>query len=186
MSFWKKVLGKDSQETTQEHIDISPSISSENEEPTVEGESESLIQLDSVSTEDPNELVDSSVPQIASTNGALRNQKNRSRQSKEGQLVDADNHSSPTGATADSNVEVPQEELIEEVESAETVALKARLETEKQEFLEDLSLLDGRILPQLKVPDWREELEFVKESYEPCDLSDHIVKVSKRRLTARQ
>jgi hypothetical protein len=186
MSFWKKVLGKDSQETTQEHIDISPSISSENEEPTVEGESESLIQLDSVSTEDPNELVDSSVPQIASTNGALRNQKNRSRQSKEGQLVDADNLSSPTGATADSNVEVPQEELIEEVESAETVALKARLETEKQEFLEDLSLLDGRILPQLKVPDWREELEFVKESYEPCDLSDHIVKVSKRRLTARQ
>jgi hypothetical protein len=64
--------------------------------------------------------------------------------------------------------------------------LNAQLEIEKEEFLEDLSVLDGRILPQLKVPDWREELEFVKERYEPCDLSDHIVKVSKRRLTARQ
>ena len=80
-----------------------------------------------------------------------------------------------------------EEDLLkEELESAEAAALTAQLEIEKQEFLEDLSVLDGRILPQLKVPDWREELEFVKERYEPCDLSDHIVKVSKRRLTARQ
>jgi hypothetical protein len=80
----------------------------------------------------------------------------------------------------------PEQEEIVEVETEEESALKAELEIEKQEFLEDLSILDGRILPQLKVPDWREELEFVKERYEPCDLSDHIVKVSKRRLTARQ
>lgn len=57
---------------------------------------------------------------------------------------------------------------------------------EEAEYSEDLSVLDGRILPELKVPNWREELEFVKERYEPCDLADHIVKVSKRRLTARR
>jgi hypothetical protein len=57
---------------------------------------------------------------------------------------------------------------------------------EEMEYSEDLSILDGRILPELKVPNWREELEFVKERYEPCDLADHIVKVSKRRLTARR
>lgn len=82
--------------------------------------------------------------------------------------------------------EAAEEQLRLELERAEAEALTAQLEIEKQEFLEDLFVLDGRILPQLKVPDWREELEFVKESYEPCDLSDHIVKVSKRRLTARQ
>lgn len=82
--------------------------------------------------------------------------------------------------------EAAEEELRLELEEASKAALNAQLEIEEQEFLEDLSVLDGRILPQLKVPDWREELEFVKERYEPCDLSDHIVKVSKRRQTARQ
>jgi hypothetical protein len=89
-------------------------------------------------------------------------------------------------AKAKSEADAAEEQLRQELEAAETAALNAQLEIEKEEFLEDLSVLDGRILPQLKVPDWREELEFVKERYEPCDLSDHIVKVSKRRLTARQ
>jgi hypothetical protein len=89
-------------------------------------------------------------------------------------------------AKARSVAEAAEEQLRQELEAAEAAALNAQLEIEKEEFLEDLSVLDGRILPQLKVPDWREELEFVKERYEPCDLSDHIVKVSKRRLTARQ
>jgi hypothetical protein len=89
-------------------------------------------------------------------------------------------------AKAKSDAEAAEEQLRKDLEDAETAALNAQLEIEKEEFLEDLSVLDGRILPQLKVPDWREELEFVKERYEPCDLSDHIVKVSKRRLTARQ
>lgn len=54
------------------------------------------------------------------------------------------------------------------------------------EHLEDLSAVDGHIMPELIVPDWRQELDFVKERYEPCDLTEHIVKVSKRRLTARR
>lgn len=87
---------------------------------------------------------------------------------------------------AENEARAVKELLQEELANAETAALNAQLEIEAEEFLEDLSVLDGRILPQLKVPDWREELEFVKERYEPCDLSDHIVKVSKRRLTARQ
>ena len=90
------------------------------------------------------------------------------------------------GAKAKSDADAAEVLLRQELEDAETAALNAQLEIEKEDFLEDLSILDGRVLPQLKVPDWREELEFVKERYEPCDLSDHIVKVSKRRLTARQ
>ena len=51
---------------------------------------------------------------------------------------------------------------------------------------EDLSVIDGQLLPELVVPDWQEELKLVKERYETCDISDHIVKVSKRRLTAKR
>ena len=51
---------------------------------------------------------------------------------------------------------------------------------------EDLSVVDGEVLPELSVPGWRDELEFVKDRYEPCDLTNHIVKVSKRRLVARR
>jgi hypothetical protein len=54
------------------------------------------------------------------------------------------------------------------------------------DHLEDLSSLDGQILPELQVPDWRQELEFAKERYEPCDLTNHIVKVSKRRFVAKR
>ena len=79
-----------------------------------------------------------------------------------------------------------EEILKHELKEAEEAALTAQLEAENNEVFEDLTVLDGRVLPELKVPDWRQELEFVKERYEPCDLSDHIVKVSKRRLTARQ
>lgn len=73
-----------------------------------------------------------------------------------------------------------------EVEEVEEVHEDPEILAEEKEYSEDLSVLDGRILPELKVPNWREELEFVKERYEPCDLADHIVKVSKRRLTARR
>lgn len=66
------------------------------------------------------------------------------------------------------------------------IEAEERFRTELADHLADLNIVDARLLPELEVPDWREELEFVKERYEPCDLSDHIVKVSKRRLIARQ
>ena len=52
--------------------------------------------------------------------------------------------------------------------------------------LEDLSYVDGQILPELQVPDWRQELEFAKDRYEPCDLANHLVKVSKRRFVSKR
>lgn len=66
------------------------------------------------------------------------------------------------------------------------IEAEERFRTELADHLADLNIVDARLLPELDVPDWRQELEFVKERYEPCDLSDHIVKVSKRRLIARQ
>ena len=87
---------------------------------------------------------------------------------------------SPVDESSEAIAKVNEDEQVEEdPEDPEILA-------EEKEYSEDLSILDGRILPELKVPNWREELEFVKERYEPCDLADHIVKVSKRRLTARR
>lgn len=103
--------------------------------------------------------------------------------------IEVEKESLAEQSTPETMLETPlsdEERLEKELKEAEAAALAAQLEAERQEVFEDLSVLDGRILPQLKVPDWRQELEFVKERYEPCDLSDHIVKVSKRRLTARQ
>ena len=99
-------------------------------------------------------------------------------------------------ATAEKNEELVHEPAEEEAsspdaepvveEEEEEIPLDPEVLEEIREIEEDLSVLDGRILPELKVPNWREELEFVKERYEPCDLTDHIVKVSKRRLVARR
>lgn len=81
---------------------------------------------------------------------------------------------------------IDESTTVEAEEAVEEIPADPEILAEEKEYSEDLSVLDGRILPELKVPNWREELEFVKERYEPCDLADHIVKVSKRRLTARR
>jgi len=57
---------------------------------------------------------------------------------------------------------------------------------DRHDHLEDLRVIQGQILPRLEVPEWRDELKFVEERYEPCDLANHIVKVSKRRLISRR
>jgi len=87
---------------------------------------------------------------------------------------------------AESGHSEPLVEEVQEEEEEEEIPLDPEVLAEIREIEEDLSVLDGRILPELKVPNWREELEFVKERYEPCDLTDHIVKVSKRRLVSRR
>ena len=86
------------------------------------------------------------------------------------------------GVSGEAEPTVDESDEIEEVEEP----VDPELLEQEREYSEDLSVLDGRILPELKVPNWREELDFVKERYEPCDLADHIVKVSKRRLTSRR
>jgi hypothetical protein len=96
--------------------------------------------------------------------------------------VTDEQHVATENEGADSETSPEGEEEEEEIEEP----LDPEILAEIKEYEEDLSILDGRILPELNVPNWRDELEFVKERYEPCDLTDHIVKVSKRRLVARR
>ena len=194
MSFWKKMFGKNNQEVTEENLIVEGEIDES------QAEVDSTSEVDSESTDlaedatadssspaevaaDSNEEAESQAPEAESVNATDDSQESaKDEQTTEESAMD----SNVEETSAQHETEAAEALLKKELESAEASALAAQLEIEKQEFLEDLSVLDGRILPQLKVPDWREELEFVKERYEPCDLSDHIVKVSKRRLTARQ
>ena len=203
MSFWKKLFGKSEEAVAQENIviddellepeiDADSSSESGNESGNESAEVAEEVEIESSTTDEvvnDESVSESQVESEPETENAVQNVQ-VSEESEvdaaavaEGQDVTA---SEDQEAKAKSEAEAAEEQLRQELEAAEVAALNAQLEIEKEEFLEDLSVLDGRILPQLKVPDWREELEFVKERYEPCDLSDHIVKVSKRRLTARQ
>ena len=194
MSFWKKMFGKNNQEVTEENLIVEGEIDESQAEvdstSEVDNESTDLAEdatADSSSpaevAADSNEEAESQAPEAESVNAT-----DDSQESAKDELTTEESamDSNVEETSAQHETEAAEALLKKELESAEASALAAQLEIEKQEFLEDLSVLDGRILPQLKVPDWREELEFVKERYEPCDLSDHIVKVSKRRLTARQ
>ena len=199
MSFWKKLFGKNEQPVVEDNMVVDDEF--EDSEIDADTEAESYNEFEEVgedaeiesSTSD--ELVtDESVDETQEQSESETESAVQSAQVTEESEVDADvatededeTDAEDQEAKAKSEADAAEEQLRQELEAAETAALNAQLEIEKEEFLEDLSVLDGRILPQLKVPDWREELEFVKERYEPCDLSDHIVKVSKRRLTARQ
>jgi hypothetical protein len=199
MSFWKKMFGKNNQQTSEENFTIEDQV----DETQIEVESSNTPEDEVASN-----IVDNALESTTSEEDTPEPEAGDGPPSLETESLNmpvvgdeaeetvpavsdapsenAANDSKVQENTAESEAEVAEELLKKELESVETAALKAQLEIEKEEFLEDLSVLDGRILPQLKVPDWREELEFVKERYEPCDLSDHIVKVSKRRLTARQ
>ena len=188
MSFWKKLFGKSEQpvaevmivedeESQESQLDADSVGELDNELEEVA----QAVEIESSAADDvePDVTVDQSDESLDQEIASVKEEIQASEESEAIDSVDQE-------AKAKSDPEAAEEQLRQELEDAETAALNAQLEIEKEEFLEDLSVLDGRILPQLKVPDWREELEFVKERYEPCDLSDHIVKVSKRRLTARQ
>lgn len=199
MSFWNKLFGKSEEPVAQENIVVDDELvepkieddsTNESDNESAEIAEEAEIESSTVEEVMTDELVDESQTESElEAESALQNP-----QVSEESEVDTDvpaedqdvTNTEDQEAKAKSEAEAAEEQLRQELEAAEVAALNAQLEIEKEEFLEDLSVLDGRILPQLKVPDWREELEFVKERYEPCDLSDHIVKVSKRRLTARQ
>ena len=199
MSFWKKLFGKSEEPVAQENIviddelvesEIQADSSSESENESAEVAEEAEIEPSTAEEVMTDELVDESQAESEpETESAVQNAQVSEESEVDAGVVAEDQDvadSEDQEAKAKREAEATEEQLRQELEDTETAALNAQLEIEKEEFLEDLSVLDGRILPQLKVPDWREELEFVKERYEPCDLSDHIVKVSKRRLTARQ
>jgi hypothetical protein len=194
MSFWKKMFGKNNQEVTEENLIVEAEIDESQPEvdstSEIDNESSDLAEDTIADSSSPaevaaesNEEAESQAPEAESVSATDDSQESaKDEPTTEESVMD----SNVEETSAQHETEAAEALLKKELESAEASALAAQLEIEKQEFLEDLSVLDGRILPQLKVPDWREELEFVKERYEPCDLSDHIVKVSKRRLTARQ
>lgn len=198
MSFWKKLFGKSEQPVAEVSIAEDELQESQLDADFV-GEPGNQLEEVAVGSEIESSTADEVEPDVTvdqsdeSADLEIESVKEEIEASEESE-AEADVTTEDQEATdsvdqeakAISDVEAAEELLRQELEDAETAALNAQLEIEKEEFLEDLSVLDGRILPQLKVPDWREELEFVKERYEPCDLSDHIVKVSKRRLTARQ
>ena len=199
MSFWKKMFGKNNQEVSEENLaiedqiddaqldaDESSDLDPETEEETTEEVLESSTSEEVASVPFVEAVAESSELDGESAPDALEEAVESVAVATENLIDQIKNESLDMEAKAKSDAEAAEVQLRKELEDAETAALNAQLDIEKQEFLEDLSVLDGRILPQLEVPDWREELEFVKERYEPCDLSDHIVKVSKRRLTARQ
>lgn len=199
MSFWKKLFGKSEEPAAQENVvadleiedyEIDTDTSADSDDVLEEVGEEAEVESSTADEVVTDESHDATQEQSESATESAVQDPQVSEESE----VDADVATEEEEATeaedqeakARSEAEAAEEQLRQELEAAEAAALNAQLEIEKEEFLEDLSVLDGRILPQLKVPDWREELEFVKERYEPCDLSDHIVKVSKRRLTARQ
>lgn len=199
MSFWKKMFGKSENEPTEDYVVADDVI----DDPQLEDDSVNEVDTETadISGNESNEpesseevVAESKLEEVSTTHEAeSASSPNVAEESEDtnsvtDELSDKNSAIDPKAeeVRAENEARAVKELLQEELANAETAALNAQLEIEAEEFLEDLSVLDGRILPQLKVPDWREELEFVKERYEPCDLSDHIVKVSKRRLTARQ
>jgi hypothetical protein len=199
MSFWKKLFGKsdlaatphESQLIIEEDLDL---------EVDIDIDSTNDLQEEEVEEDSSQDAAEEVINQTATETSADSQKSLEIEKASMGSL-DAAQRENPLLETsseeesvepalleekAKHEAEEAEKRLEDELQQAEAAALAAQLEIEQEEFLEDLTVLDGRILPQLVVPDWRDELEFVKERYEPCDLSDHIVKVSKRRLTARQ
>lgn len=173
---------------------------SEESEPEVEEPSE--VTAEELSDEDSNS--DESVETPEEADHETGPEEAVAEDSSEDSLSEEADSSEPTDSTEEDE-DVVEEPLtpealkaqIEERREAEErarfieeakleIEAEERFRTELADHLADLNIVDARLLPELDVPDWREELEFVKERYEPCDLSDHIVKVSKRRLIARQ
>jgi hypothetical protein len=197
MSFWKRLFGKADQPVSQDYpqqwenpyeeevVDDQPIESAADDElDKVENPSDLVVEPDSESSPSTEEIsLDLEEKDSTETEVELSTSIDAPEALKTNEL---EKKIRDEKEIAEEQARVEEELLQQELEAAEAAALQAQLEIEAEEFLEDLSVLDGRILPELKVPDWREELEFVKERYEPCDLSDHIVKVSKRRQTVRQ
>lgn len=90
---------------------------------------------------------------------------------------------STTSKVDSTEAEEAESDVSPEIEQGEDLLNPA---PDAHDHLEDLDQVDGLVLPELEVPDWRQELDFAQERYEPCDLANHLVKVSKRRFVARR
>ena len=205
MGIWKKLFGvteNPSEESSQDKLFIPSKPGGEDDEiweddpedATSEAVSESI---ESSSQPESTELPKSEEVKSTSTSSTAGSEPTDAAHTHPVVETGAENVSQPIGRLNNGfsnvfnspslNAETPQPAVnLDTIDEPNPEPIDEELLVQEQEYQEDLSILDGRILPELVVPDWREELEFVKERYEPCDLTDHIVKVSKRRLTARQ
>ena len=199
MSFWKKLFGKpdlaatphESQLIIEEDLDLEVDIDIDSTNDLQEEEVEEDSSQDAAEEVINETAMETSADSQMSLEIEKASVDSLDSSQRANQLLETSSQEESIDPAlfeekAKHEAEEAEKRLEDELQQAEAAALAAQLEIEQEEFLEDLTVLDGRILPQLVVPDWRDELEFVKERYEPCDLSDHIVKVSKRRLTARQ
>ena len=183
MSLWKKIFGTQTPSVAENDPVVDIPVSDElpnnleTDEPTSELNDDEL-EKDSELTVTKENFVESETEKTEeSPSTPVTEEVKSDYQPNENTTAPVVN--SQQAASSDSSAKDSQQKEEELPDDPEILA-------EEMEYSEDLSILDGRILPELKVPNWREELEFVKERYEPCDLADHIVKVSKRRLTARR
>ena len=183
MSLWKKIFGTQTPSVAENDPVVDIPVSDElpnnleTDEPTSEFNDDEL-EKDSELTVTKENFVESETEKTEeSPSTPVTEEVKSDYQPNENTTAPVVN--SQQAASSDSSAKDSQQKEEELPDDPEILA-------EEMEYSEDLSILDGRILPELKVPNWREELEFVKERYEPCDLADHIVKVSKRRLTARR
>jgi hypothetical protein len=166
MSFWKKVFGKNNQEVIEENLVAEDQVDetqlvTDSINSTVDETSELAKDVIAESTVTEEVAVESIVQdesqvsqaESASPEAVEDESKALDPEISKSQSEDATKDSNVLEADAQSEAQAAEELLKKELESAETAALNAQLEIEKEEFLEDLSVLDGRILPQLKVPD---------------------------------
>ena len=205
MSFWKKLFGvsdQTSEDTSKDNLFIPANPRVDDHEIWEDEPDEVATEEDSHSGESSaqQKTIEPAVAEEAQGAAPSSTSETEPSDSTDTQPVvetGAENVSQPSGRLNKgfSNVfnspsvstETPQPAVnLDTIDEPRPEPVDEELLVQELEYQEDLSILDGRILPELVVPDWREELEFVKERYEPCDLTDHIVKVSKRRLTARQ
>ena len=205
MSIWKKLFGVSEQpadDASKDKLFIPTNSGAEDDEIWEDELDDATSQEDSKSDESSEqpatiEPAASEDSQSAVTPSTAETEPSDTAQTQPVVETGAENISQPIGRlnagfsnvfnTPSLNAETPQPAVnLDTIDEPRSEPIDEELLVQEQEYQEDLSILDGRILPELVVPDWREELEFVKERYEPCDLTDHIVKVSKRRLTARQ
>ncbi len=169
MSFWKKLFGRSDQSVSQDYPHQIENLHEESEAIVDDQPIESEVEDELENDEKTSELVPA--PELQ----ASISTEDVSSDSEEMESKEAEDDLSPSidapealnvdeleektrneKEIAEEQSRIEEELLQQELEAAEAAALEAQLEVEKEEFLEDLSVLDGRILPELKVPNWRE------------------------------
>ena len=196
MGFWRRVLGlpeatkkidDQDQAENNESVETENNVNESESDEKVSQENESEVAAQDQNEESTEVDVDEGDSKKSKTFPATKVKNEPEAKEKVEEVAEIEHEDQVDDEEMTDEAEKDHEETTDDEDSTEDIDQAEEPETpEINEYNEDLKVLDGRLLPQLEVPNWREELEFVKERYEPCDLSEHIVKVSKRRLFAKR